>query len=251
MSAQASIHRLPASKSLLLQLLLSHLLEAILLRLLERLFLISMVLLSRPRTPFRDGAKAFLDISSLSPGSHTVKANYLGDGNYQASSSGSITQAVEPVGSAILYFLGDSQSTPVNTLFLNSLMFDIININPKLVGGASVTFTAPSGGASGTFSNGTNSITIKTTPIGSVGVANSGSFTANGIGGTYTVTATIPGFGTATFTMTNIAPCDPEALAFTGSYADVNLGCNPANPDGSLGTATATDVCGAVTITSI
>jgi hypothetical protein len=39
--------------------------------------------------------------------------------------------------------------------------------------------------------------------------------------------------------------------AFTGSYTDVNLGCNPANPDGSLGTATATDVCGAVTITSV
>jgi hypothetical protein len=39
--------------------------------------------------------------------------------------------------------------------------------------------------------------------------------------------------------------------AFTGSYADVNLGCNPANPDGSLGTATATDACGAVTITQV
>ncbi|HET9278111.1 MAG TPA: hypothetical protein VFN95_07980, partial [Flavitalea sp.] len=38
--------------------------------------------------------------------------------------------------------------------------------------------------------------------------------------------------------------------AFTGSYADVNLGCNPANPAGSLGTATATDACGGVTITS-
>ena len=44
--------------------------------------------------------------------------------------------------------------------------------------------------------------------------------------------------------------CDPESLAFTGSYADVNLGCNPADPDASLGTATATDASGAVTITS-
>jgi hypothetical protein len=43
---------------------------------------------------------------------------------------------------------------------------------------------------------------------------------------------------------------DVTPPAFTGSYADVNLGCNPANPDGSLGTATATDGCGAVTITS-
>jgi hypothetical protein len=43
---------------------------------------------------------------------------------------------------------------------------------------------------------------------------------------------------------------DNTPATFTGNYADVNLGCNPANPDGSLGTATATDVCGAVTITS-
>src|SRR5678810_1372756 len=43
---------------------------------------------------------------------------------------------------------------------------------------------------------------------------------------------------------------DVTPPSFTGSYADVNLGCNPANPNGSLGTATATDVCGAVTITS-
>ena len=34
---------------------------------------------------------------------------------------------------------------------------------------------------------------------------------------------------------------------FTGTYADVTLGCNPANPDASLGTATATDACGTVT----
>ena len=197
-----------------------------------------------------NGIKAFLDISSLAPGNHTIKEHYPGDANYKGSNSATITQVIEPVGSAILYFLGDSQSTPVNTVFLNSLLFDIININPKLVGGASVTFTAPASGASGTFSNGTNSITIKTTPLGSVGVANSGPFTANGIAGTYTVTATIPGFGTATFKMTNTAICDPEALTFTGSYADVTLGCNPANPDASLGTATATDANGAVIVTS-
>ena len=38
--------------------------------------------------------------------------------------------------------------------------------------------------------------------------------------------------------------------SFTGTYTDVDLGCNPANPAGSLGSASATDGCGAVTITS-
>ena len=52
---------------------------------------------------------------------------------------------------------------------------------------------------------------------------------------------------TASRTVTWISDVTPPS--FTGSYTDVNLGCNPANPDGSLGSASATDVCGAVTIT--
>jgi hypothetical protein len=44
---------------------------------------------------------------------------------------------------------------------------------------------------------------------------------------------------------------DINPPAFTGIYTDVNLGCNPADPDGSLGSASATDGCGAVTITQI
>lgn len=162
--------------------------------------------------------KAFFDISSLTPGTHTIKAHYPGDfnggdPNYKGSTSGTITQVVEKVGDGFFYFIGDSQNTPVNTAFPNPLMFNIININPKLVGGASVTFTAPSSGASGTFSNGTNTITIKTTSLNSFGVANSGFFTANGIAGTYTVTAYVPGLGTATFTMTNTAVTVPITVS--------------------------------------
>lgn len=153
-----------------------------------------------------NGVKAFLDISSLSPGSHTIKATYLADGNYNGSASGSIKQVVENVGTGIFNYIGDAQTTLVNTAFPNPLQFDILDINPKLVDGASVTFTAPSNGASGTFSNGTNSVTVKTTKSGSSGNANSGPFTANNVAGTYTVTASIPGFGTNTFTMTNTAP---------------------------------------------
>ena len=106
-----------------------------------------------------NGVKAFLDISSLSPGSHTIIAYYLGDGNYKSNISGRFNQVVESVGAAISNYLGDAQSTLVNTTFPNPLQFNILNINPRLVGGASVTFTAPSTGASGIFSNGTNSFT--------------------------------------------------------------------------------------------
>jgi histidinol-phosphate/aromatic aminotransferase/cobyric acid decarboxylase-like protein len=68
---------------------------------------------------------------------------------------------------------------------------------------------------------------------------------------TRTFTATDGCLNTSTTSRTVRWTADVTPATFTGSYADVNLGCNPANPDGSLGTATATDVCGAVTITSV
>ncbi len=55
---------------------------------------------------------------------------------------------------------------------------------------------------------------------------------------------------TATASRTITWIYDHTPPSFTGSYADIDLGCNPANPSGSLGTASATDACGAVTITS-
>ncbi|HET9325378.1 MAG TPA: hypothetical protein VFQ05_01270, partial [Candidatus Eisenbacteria bacterium] len=65
---------------------------------------------------------------------------------------------------------------------------------------------------------------------------------------TWTATDACGNTATAARTATWISDVTPPA--FTGSYADVNLGCNPADPAGSLGTATATDACGGVTITS-
>jgi hypothetical protein len=57
--------------------------------------------------------------------------------------------------------------------------------------------------------------------------------------GTFTA---IDGCGnTATTSRTVRWIADVTPPAFTGSYADVNLGCNPANPGGSFGSASATD----------
>jgi hypothetical protein len=55
---------------------------------------------------------------------------------------------------------------------------------------------------------------------------------------------------TATVSRTVTWTDDNTAPTFTGIYTTVALGCNPANPSGSLGTATATDACGSTTITS-
>ncbi len=67
---------------------------------------------------------------------------------------------------------------------------------------------------------------------------------------TRTWTATDGCGNTATKSITATWIVDHTPPSFTGSYSDVNLGCNPPEPAGSLGTATATDACGAVTITS-
>src|SRR5204862_146874 len=65
-----------------------------------------------------------------------------------------------------------------------------------------------------------------------------------------TFTATDACLKTATTSRTVRWTSDNTPPAFTGTYGDVNLGCNPENPGGSLGSASATDGCGAVTITS-
>jgi hypothetical protein len=64
---------------------------------------------------------------------------------------------------------------------------------------------------------------------------------------TFTATDGCLNTSTTSRTVRWIANLTPPA--FTGSYADVTLGCNLANPDGSLGSASATDGCGAVTLT--
>ena len=67
---------------------------------------------------------------------------------------------------------------------------------------------------------------------------------------TRTFTATDGCGNTATKSITATWIVDRTPPSFTGSYTDVDLGCNPANPNGALGSASATDGCGAVTITS-
>ena len=67
--------------------------------------------------------------------------------------------------------------------------------------GVTVTFTAPSTGASGTFAGGVNTATTDAN-----GKATSAVFTANSTAGAYTVTATAPGASTpASFSLTNAA----------------------------------------------
>jgi hypothetical protein len=95
------------------------------------------------------------------------------------------------------------QSTTVNTAFSTALAVQVLDFAGNPVSGVKVTFTAPSSGASGTFTGGVTSVVVKT---GSNGVATAPTFTANGTAGKYTVTASVKGGpAKARFSLTNTA----------------------------------------------
>src|ERR1043165_2327738 len=83
---------------------------------------------------------------------------------------------------------GTPQSAVINTAFSTQLQATVtVAGNPG--SGISVTFTAPATGASGTFQGSGNSVTVLTNGSG---VATAPVFTANGMGGSYSVIASLP-----------------------------------------------------------
>jgi hypothetical protein len=92
------------------------------------------------------------------------------------------------------------QSTNINTSFAQLLGVQVTEnfVNaPIPAPNILVTFTPSSSSANGTFAGNTSILT------NNLGIALAPTFTANGISGSYSVTATATGFNPATFTLTN------------------------------------------------
>jgi hypothetical protein len=107
--------------------------------------------------------------------------------------------AVE-VNYAISATAGTPQSTSVNTAFATALKATVTE-SDTAKSGVSVTFTAPASGASGTFPGSTTTAVVSTD---SSGIATAPTFTANAVGGSYNVVASIgTGQPTAAFALTN------------------------------------------------
>ncbi|MHC5537000.1 FG-GAP-like repeat-containing protein [Singulisphaera rosea] len=118
----------------------------------------------------------------------------------------------------------DGQSAPVNSAFDTTFKVSMINSAGHPIQGASVTFTAPSSGASGTFAGGVASVTVLTDVDG---VATASAFTANDVAGSYKLTVTCPEAQTPViFSLTNT------------KFSPVFSGLNPAGI--VYGTATTT-----------
>ncbi len=132
--------------------------------------------------------------------------------------SGSLTNAtqVESISAgtanSIAIVSGSPQSTQVTSAFGSALVVQVTDTWGNPVQSASITFTAPSSGPSGTFSNSTATISGTT---GSNGQASSGTFTADTVaGGPYNVSASTSGPAPVNFVLTN-TPGPASKLVYT------------------------------------
>jgi hypothetical protein len=126
----------------------------------------------------------------------------------------SLTNSSGPAAS-ITATSGSLQDATVSTAFAAPLVVTVVDANQYPVTGASVTFTAPAAGASGTFANGT---ATETDTTNASGVATSSIFTAGATPGAYTVTAAVAGVSSAAnFTLTNITGALVSITATSGT----------------------------------
>jgi hypothetical protein len=117
---------------------------------------------------------------------------------------------------AITATSGSLQDAQIGTAFGGPLVATVVDSNQNPVTGASVTFTAPTSGASGTFAS--NSTATETDTTNANGQATSSAFTANSTAGAFTVTATVSGItAAANFTLTNITGALVSITATSGT----------------------------------
>ncbi len=123
-------------------------------------------------------------------------------------------------GLTIVSVNGSQQAAKVGTPFSTQLEAGVFYLGAP-VSGATVTFTAPSSGASGTFSNGT---TTESDVTDSNGHATSSTFAADATGGSYSVSASLSSNSTqAAFALTNLAPTGVFATGGTPQRASVGV----------------------------
>src|SRR5215469_15373112 len=161
-------------------------------------------------------ATAAVFTANTTAGAYVVTASVAGVGTQASFSMTNQAGAANSIAATA----GTPQSATVNTAFAVQLQATVKDSFGNLVGGVTVTFTAPGSGASGAFAGG-----VKTATTNASGVATAAVFTANTTAGTYTVTASAPGVGTAAnFSLTNLvgAASSITATAGTPQSASIN-----------------------------
>ncbi|HEX8837415.1 MAG TPA: Ig-like domain-containing protein [Candidatus Acidoferrum sp.] len=169
----------------------------------------------RDSVPAAPGTK-LIDEDQIQPAAGSISASATLS---PSSSWGAILAAFKPAGgvagspASITVTAGTPQSATVGTAFGTQLQATVKDSFNNPVNGATVTFTVPGSGASGTFAGG-----VTTATTNASGVATAAVFTANATAGGYTVTATVSGVATAAnFSLTNLAGSASTITASAGT----------------------------------
>jgi hypothetical protein len=145
------------------------------------------------------------------------------------------TIVVSPAAAAtVLVSAGSGQTAPLEAAFANALSAKVSDGFGNAVPGTTVSFSAPSSGAGGTFAGGALSASVAS---GSNGVATAPVFTANSVTGPYSVAAAVTGLTTATFALTNAVL---SAASMTLAAAGSAVAGSPLSVTASAFTANAT-----------
>jgi len=153
--------------------------------------------------------------ANTTAGTYTVTATVAG---VTTPASFTLTNQAGPAAS-VTATAGAQQSVSISTAFATNLQVTVTDASGNPINPATVTFTAPASGASGTFANGANA-----TQTNAQGVATAPTFTANTTAGTYTVTATVAGVTTpASFTLTNQAGPAASVTATAGAQESATI----------------------------
>ena len=115
---------------------------------------------------------------------------------------------------AIAATAGTPQSAHINATFAKVLQATVVDAGQHPVGGVSVTFTAPTSGASATF-GGSSTVTAVTNASG---IAISPTLSANGQTGSYAISASVSGVAaSASFSLTNTPPPAPKPASIAAT----------------------------------
>ena len=137
------------------------------------------------------------------------------------SGSGEVSlSAAALTASVVIASAGSPQSAMEGTPFPTALQATVMDGGGNPISGATVLFTAPSSGASGTFAGGSTTASVVS---GTNGIAVAPAFTSNNTSGNYVVTASATGVASpASFNLTN-SVSSPLSGAGNSSSALVNL----------------------------
>jgi hypothetical protein len=170
-----------------------------------------------------------VNVPANSPKSVTNNAVTFGGGSPTQTTSGNgatafSTVTVTQVPATVNLTAGNNQSVAINTAFPINFSVTVLDAGGVAINGATVTFTAPGSGASGTFAGGTN---VKTATTNSSGVATATVYTSNStVGGPYNV-GVAAGTATNNFSATNLAG-PPSSMTANGGTTPQSATINTA-----------------------